>query len=193
MNREAWKRLLTELPEKEDIVVYRHNHKKSSESLCEEGGMRHPWLVGRVLSSVEEDGDEKRVSFRVQEMGRPVPQAKDTFKSKNKYFLRYQETKKAKKKKDADVTTDVYKTPKAQISAAAVRVVSTVSFDSLAWWGKKEKVLKKTGQLFHEVLKELSSNTRINWELPKPARTKAPGKPARTKDKARKDKSETHS
>jgi hypothetical protein len=137
--------------------------------------MRHPWLVGRVLSPIEVDGAGDEKSFRVQEMGRPVPQAKDTFKSQNKYFLRYQETKKAKKRGDTDVTTDVYKTPKAQISQAAVRVVSTVSFDSLAWWGKKEKVLKKTGQLFHEVLKELSSNTRINWELPKRARTKATG------------------
>jgi hypothetical protein len=199
LEREAWNRLQSEVPSVEDCVVYKHAANDDDDgSLCEEGGMDHPWLVGVVLS--KEKSSTEGYEFRVHEMGRPVNADADTFSQNNKYALWFKETKKAKKPKPAGkaapgkhragkvskapaeyVTSDVYETNKrkihpdmtytdtirAKMSAGMTIVESTITFANLAWWGKKQHVLKADGSLRTEVLKELSSNKRIKWQLPK--------------------------
>ena len=187
LEREAWNRLQSEVPSVEDCVVYKHAANDDDDgSVCEEGGMNHPWLVGVVLS--KEISATEGYTFRVHEMGRPVNANADTFSQNNKYALWFKETKKKKEakkpagKKPAEyVTSDVYETTKrkihpdttyndtirAKISTGMRIVESTITFANLAWWGKKPSVLKADGSLRNEVLKELSSNTRIKWQLPK--------------------------
>lgn len=189
LDREAWNRLQSEVPSVEDVVVYKHAA-NDDDKVCEEGGMDHPWLVGVVLS--KEASATEGYEFRVHEMGRPVNADADTFSQNNKYALWFKETKKkkeAKKSKQAGsgkkpaeyVTSDVYETTKrkihpemhynetikGKIAAGMMIVESSITFANLAWWGKKQNVLKADGSLRTEVLKELSSNTRINWQLPK--------------------------
>jgi hypothetical protein len=188
LDREAWNKLQSEVPSVEDCVVYKNAAANDDDEDCEEGGNRHPWLVGVVLSK-EKSASEGYV-FRVHEMGWNT----DLFSQNNKYALWFKETKKAKKQKPAGkaaskvskapaeyVTLDVYETNKrkihpdmayidtirAKISTGMRIVESTITFANLAWWGKKPSVLKADGSLRNEVLKELSSNKRIKWQLPK--------------------------
>ena len=188
LDREAWNKLQSEVPSVEDCVVYKNAAANDDDEDCEEGGNRHPWLVGVVLS--KEKSASEGYEFRVHEMGWNT----DTFSQNNKYALWFKETKKAKKQKPAGkaaskvskapaeyVTLDVYETNKrkihpdmayidtirAKISTGMRIVESTITFANLAWWGKKPSVLKADGSLRNEVLKELSSNKRIKWQLPK--------------------------
>ena len=151
-NREAWKKLPTDVPEVGHYVVYKHE----TDDMCVEGGVEHPWLVGLVLS-IEENN-----TFRVHETGRPISPDRDLFSTKNAYYLRFQVSK-----TDSDddvVTQDFYKT-KRSLPSGAKQVESVISFDELAWWNTEEKVLTKTRRILHEVLKELSAMKQIKWEL----------------------------
>ena len=61
---------------------------------------------------------------------------------------------------------DVYKTDKANaaIFKKATPVTSFITFESLAWWNTKGKILTSTSALRDEVLKELDAQVRIEWK-----------------------------
>ena len=164
-NREAWKKLPTNVPEVGHYVVYK-NEVEADSAMCVEGGVEHPWLVGLVLSI------ETNNTFKVHETGRPIPTVRDLFSIKNAYYLRFQVTK--TDSNNEEVTQDFYKT-KRSTPSGATRVESVISFDALAWWNTEEKVLTKTRRVLHEVLKELSAMKQIKWQWELSAKRKSKG------------------
>ena len=172
VSREAWNRLSTQVPLVDDYVVYKKEN-DDAEGVCVENGNRHPWLVGlvlKVLATSEEaatagyyGNNDLLPFFIVHEMGRPVEDEVDTFSEKNRYYLRYQTTE---GKGENEKTLDVYKTDKvsASILKKATPVTSLITFESLAWWNTKGKVLTVKSKLRDEVLKELDAQVRIEWK-----------------------------
>lgn len=131
-------------------------------STCVEGGLDHPWFVGKVVELLDDD------EVLIHEYCSAA--LLKAFSSKGSHIPWYKGTEAKINANDVMIVRRIdyfsKKPPSMNHACCFQPHVRTVSVDALLFWGSRESVLTNSGSLRHNpVLKSLSSNSKVLWSL----------------------------